>query len=142
MSVEDVLEKISEHNSDVLGCIAVQDGTVYSRLPDMYDLVDTTEVIERAQNMLDLTDGLETEHAAFDQMFLEYEHHSVYARRLNDGVLLLLNKPIDRSRFKKMQVGVNLFLKSLNKALESANQPASEATEAGAIRRTNRKRWF
>ena len=142
MSVEAVLNKISEHNSDVLGCIAVHDGKVFSNLPAMYDLVDTKSVIERAENMLLLTDGLETEHAPFDQLFLEYEHHSVFTRRLDDAVLLLLNKPMERSRFKKVQIGVNLFLKPLAKALEKADQPMAKPPVDAAIRRTNRKRWF
>lgn len=142
MSVEAVLNKISEHNSDVLGCIAVHDGKVFANLPDMYDLVDTKSVIERAENMLMLTDGLDTGHDPFDQLFLEYEHHSVFARRLDDGVLLLLNKPMERSRFKKVQIGVNLFLKPLAKALQAADQPESKPPVEGAIRRTNRKRWF
>ena len=93
--------------------------------------------------MLMLTDGLETGQDPFDQLFLEYEHHSVFARRLDDGVLLLLNKPMERSRFKKVQIGVNLFLKPLAKALQAADRSRRANRKVdGAIRRTNRKRWF
>ncbi|MEL7469123.1 MAG: hypothetical protein AAFN27_11760 [Pseudomonadota bacterium] len=140
-----VLDKICAHNTDVLGCIVARDGAVYQNLPEMYELVDTADVVEQAENMLELTQGLETEHAPFDQVFLEYDHHAVYARRLDQGVLLLLNKPMERAQFKKMQLGVNLFLKPLNRALTGATaspKVPDEPQEGGAIRRTTRKRWF
>ncbi|MEM9062411.1 MAG: hypothetical protein AAGD13_18275 [Pseudomonadota bacterium] len=144
MSVEAVLDKISGHNADVLGCIAGHDEAVHQNLPEMYGLVDTAEVVEQVQNMFALTDGLETEHAPFDQMFLEFEHHAIYARKLEDGFLVLVNKPMERAQFKKMQLGVNLFLKPLNRALAST-APAPEdpvPPQGGAVRKTNRKRWF
>lgn len=140
MSVESVLDKISAHNSDVLGCIAKRGDTVWRNLPELYDLVDTTEVTERAENMFALTEGLETEHEAFDQMFLEYDNHSIFARRVDDCILILLNRPMERSQFKKMQLGVNLFLKPLRRAIESAEVPAEESS--GSIRKTTRRRWF
>ncbi len=146
MSVETVLNKISAHNSDVLGCVAKHGEAVYSNLPDLYDLIDPSEVAEHAENMFAVTDGLETDHDAFDQLFMEFGNHSVFARRLEDGVLLLLNRPMERSHFKKMQLGVNLFLKPLKRALGETTSPVSEETppaqSSGAIRKTNRKRWF
>lgn len=142
MSVEAVLNKISAHNVDVLGCVAKHGDTIYQNLPELYDMIDTNEVTEYAENMFTLTDGLETEHAAFDQMFLEFDDHSIFARRLEDGVLLLLNKSMERSHFKKMQLGVNLFLKPLNRALEDVGPPEPPAPGTGAIRKTSRKRWF
>lgn len=123
MSVEAVLDKISAHNTDVLGCIAKRGDDVWRNLPDLYELVDTDEVTERAENMFALTEGLETDHDPFDQMFLEYENHSIFARRIDDGLLILLSKPMERSQFKKMQLGVNLFLKPLSRAI-AATEPA------------------
>lgn len=140
MSVEAVLDKISAHNTDVLGCIAKRGDDVWRNLPDLYELVDTDEVTERAENMFALTEGLETDHDPFDQMFLEYENHSIFARRIDDGLLILLSKPMERSQFKKMQLGVNLFLKPLSRAI-AATEPAEEEP-SGAIRKTTRRRWF
>lgn len=142
MSVEGVLNKISAHNSDVVGCIAKHGDALYHNLPAMYDLLDTNGVTEYAENMFALTDGLQAEHAAFEQMFLEYENHSIFARRLDDGLLLLLNKPMERSQFKRVQVGVNLFLKPLDRALQEVDAPTPPPPSSGAIRKTNRKRWF
>lgn len=146
MSVDTVLSKISAHNTDVLGCIATSEGALHHNLPDMYELVDAEAVSEYAANMFQATDALETDHAAFDQLFLEYEGHSLYARRLEDGVLVLVNKPMQRSSFKKMQVGVNLFMKPLSKALGS-DTPAPDAVTADPKEdatppSAGRKRWF
>ena len=146
MSVDVVLDKISAHNSDVLGCVAKHGDVIHANLPEMYDLIDSAEIAEHAENMFALTDDLETDHDVFDQLFLEYANHSVFARRLDDGVLLLVNRPMERTQFKKMQVGVNLFLKPLKRALQggdAGNGNIDQPTDpSGAFRKTNRKRWF
>ena len=118
MSVETVLDKISNHNSHVLGCVAAHKGRVHHNLPGLYELVEANAVSEYASIMFEATDALETGQDAFDQMFLEYEGHSIYARRLGDGVLVLVNEPMQRANFRRMQVGVNLFIKPLTAALE------------------------
>lgn len=150
MSVDQVLEKISAHNTGVMGCIATRGERLYHNLPELYELLDARDLSEYAQNMFDVTDDLETDHPAFDQLFLEFEGHSVYARRLEGGVLVLLNEPVDRADFKRVQVGVNLFMKPLTRALlnddsapveakapQPASQPEPEPTETPA-----RRRWF
>ena len=159
MSVENVLDKISSHNGDVLGCVASKGAEVYSNLPEMYELVDAAAVSEYAEIMFEATDALETEHDAFNQLFLEYAGHSIFARRLDDGVLVLVNKPIERSSFKKMQVGVNLFMKPLKRAMSEAGieqrpliadgpdlpngpPPAPTTMVGNPITPTKRKRWF
>ena len=159
MSVETVLSKITAHNGDVLGCVASSGGRVYSNLPELYELVDAGAVSEYASIMFEATDALETEHDDFNQMFLEYGDHSLYARRLDDGVLVLVNKPIERTSFKKMQIGVNLFMKPLKKALdgdvvqpkpliaEGPDLPQSTSVRnddrvGNPITPTKRKRWL
>ena len=142
MSVEAVLEKISAHNSDVLGCIAKQGDRIYANLPELYDLIDRSEVAEQAENLFAMADSLDTDDEILDQVYLNFENHSILARRLEDGVLLLLNKPIDRGQCKKMQLGVNLFMKPLKRALDAADSPDPTPDGSGAIRKTNRRRWF
>lgn len=150
MSVEGVLDKMTAHNAHVLGCIATHDGRVHHNLPDGYDLVDREAVTEYASLMFEASDALETDHDPFDQLFLEFEGHGIYARRLSDGVLILLTDPIQRTQFKKAQIGVNLFLKPLKKALrEDVHGPSEDAlideipTRLGdPITPTSRRRWF
>ncbi len=168
MSVDTVLNKMVAHNANVLGCIATHGERLHHNLPDRYDLVDQKAVTEYANLMFQASDELETEHDPFDQMFLEYHGHGLYARRLDDGVLVLLTEPMERTQFKKAQIGVNLFLKPLKKALdEGPAEPTTapvtgapalsaepdEAPETGQstkqdgavgnpITKTKRRRWF
>lgn len=152
MSVDLVLAKMTAHNSSVLGCIVTHAGQVHHNLPDGYDLVDREAVSEYTTLMFQASDALETDHAAFDQMFLEFQGHGFYARRLDDGVLILLTEPMQSAQFKKAQVGVNLFLKPLKRALDATGRSsgAASAALAGAepprtgnpITPTKRRKWF
>lgn len=142
MSVETVLKKICDHNKVVLGCIASHGDSVYKELPAMYDMIDADSMREHAENVFTLMDGLEPGEGAFDQMFMEFQSHSVAARRLEDGVLVLISEPIPRSEFKKTQVGVNLFLKPLRRALDEPavpiaieEEPEAEAPKSSALKR-------
>lgn len=119
MSVNDVLDKISKHNDSVVGCVLAAKGTTYHNLPDIYSMVDFDGVSEYAQSIFDVTAGLEGD--TLDQIFFEFQSHSIYARRVDETVLVLINKPIPRTVFKKMQVGVNLFVKPLERAIEKAD---------------------
>ncbi|MFK7941882.1 MAG: hypothetical protein AB8B85_03045 [Paracoccaceae bacterium] len=131
MSVETVLQKLTAHNSGVIGCIATHGEQLHELMPEKYDLIDSAAVAERVNLVFAASDALETEHDPFDQVFLEYEAHGLYARRLEDGVLVLVTDPMQRAQFKKAQVGVNLFLKPLSKALSDAPlPPAEEPVEA------------
>ncbi len=129
MSVEAVLNKISKHNDSVLGCLVSADDKTYHNLPDVYSMVDFQSVTDYAHSMFGVTDDLEGD--KLDQIFLEFQNHSIYARRIDDNVLVLVNKPIPRTVFKKMQVGVNLFVKPLQRALAEPDA-AAEAIDAEA----------
>lgn len=97
--------------------MATHGSQIHRNLPPRYELLDTDSIAERVNLMFDATEQLETEHDSFDQLFLEYESHALYARRLDDGILILVTEPMERAQFKKAKVGVNLFLKPLKKAL-------------------------
>lgn len=118
MSLDAVLDKLSAHNHDIIGCIVSQDDNVVHNLREPYEVVDARAISERANNMLDLMSGLEDAAGEIDQVFLEMEAHSVYARRIGDGALVIVNKPMGRNAFKKVKVGVNLFIKPLEKAMK------------------------
>ena len=122
MSVERVLGKILQHNDPILGCILLHRGKVYDNLPERYELVDVLDVAECAESVFELAGTLDTGPRGFDQLFLEFEEYSFIARTIDDGVLVLLCSPVERSTFKKLQVGVNLFMKPLQRELTgSAN---------------------
>ena len=117
MSVEIVLQKICDHNKEVIGCIASHQGAVYRQLPAMYDLVDPDQLSEHAGNVFTLMDGLESGEGAFDRIFMEFHDHSIAARRLDEGVLVIIANPVARAEFRKTEIGINLFMKPLRTAL-------------------------
>ena len=130
MSVETVLQKLCDHNKDVLGCIASHHDAVYHQLPEMYDLIDSNQIREHAENVFTLMDGLEPGEGAFDRMFMEFQSHSIAARRLEDGVLVIIANPIARAEFRKTEIGINLFLKPLKSAMDGAPVGGSEAEQS------------
>jgi hypothetical protein len=130
VSVEAVLDKIAKHNDSVLGCLVMAQDKTYHNLPDVYSMVDFNGVTEYAQSMFDVTDSLEGD--GLDQIFLEFQNHSIYARRVDESVLVLVNKPIPRTVFKKMQVGVNLFVKPLQRALTEPQNDQKASDDAAA----------
>ena len=127
MSVEAVLNKISKHNDSVIGCLVSSTHKTFHNLPDVYSMVDFEGVTEYAHSMFDVTNGLDGEQ--LDQVFLEFQNHSIYARRIDESVLVLVNKPIPRTVFKKMQVGVNLFVKPLQRAIAAAEEDNTEPSD-------------
>lgn len=125
MSVERVLNKIVQHNQQILGCILLSGGNVHNNLPERFELVDVLEVAESAESIFELAGTLDAGPNGFDQVFLEFEEYSFFARTLDEGVLVLLTKPIERTAFKKMQVGVNLFLKPLRREVAGLSVPTT-----------------
>lgn len=148
MSVQTVLEKLTAHNAGIVGCIATHGTQLHQNLPDQYELLDSDTIAERVNLMFEATDQLETDHDPFDQLFLEYDAHGLYARRLEDGVLVLVTEPMQRAQFKKAQVGVNLFLKPLKRALSEAafvldtseDENEQDRKKPGMFRRIYRRR--
>lgn len=133
-SVDEVLRKISHHNSDAFGCLATCDGKTYSSLPEIYDLIDVEAVVEYAYNMFAITEMLETVEETFDEVFMEFQGHSFVVRRLRIGLLILVAKPIRRGAFRKMQLGLTLFLKPLERALLLASGTKTAPEQSKALR--------
>lgn len=144
VSVEKVLRKIAHHNSDVLGCIAAFDGGTVSTLPEVYDLVDIDAVVECANNMFVITDVLETGEEPFQEVFLEFQGHSFIVHKLETGMLILVANPVKRGVFRKMQLGLSLFLKPLERAIQrKINEAhAAETAQSGRLGARGLRRVF
>ena len=145
MSVNSVLKKICDHNSLVMGCMAGKDDMIFREFDGINGVlnadspnskpfvircssgiegeIDVDAMHESAENIFVLMDNLGAGEGAFDQFFLEFNDYSIAARKLDEGVLVLVTKPIDHTTFRKTQVGINLFLKPLNRALKVAVAP-------------------
>lgn len=125
MSVNAVLDKLKEHNAGVIGCLATHGAESYHNLSAPYELVDAQTVSEEASQVFELMDSLEDPTAEFEEFFLEMKSHSVFAHRLDDGVLVVLNKRVDRAVFRRLKVGVNLFIKPLKRELVKPPEPVA-----------------
>ena len=145
MSVNSVLKKICDHNPLVMGCMAGKDDMIFREFDGINGVlnadspnakpfvirsssgiegeIDVDAMHESAENIFVLMDNLGAGEGAFDQFFLEFKDYSIAARKLDEGVLVLVTKPIDHATFRKTQVGINLFLKPLNRALQVAVAP-------------------
>lgn len=126
-SVGTVLDKITEHNDNVLGCIVASGDVVYHNLPEPYHLLDIRSIAEAAGNIFALIDALDTDDGVFQEAFLEYQGHSILARSLdNGGVLLLVAKPVTRGVFRTWHLGVGLFVGPLMRALAADEVPVAD----------------
>lgn len=129
MSVEQLLTKIQDYNAGVRGCVFSSGQRVHHSLTGNYEIIDASEFAELADRMLDLGDAAPELDGGTDTAFLEYESHSVFMRRVDEGILVVLTDPMNLTGFKKINVGINLFLKPLSKALK---EPQPEAQPAAA----------
>lgn len=135
MSIEAVLDKIVDHNSDIHACILASGDKVYHNLSGPYQMVDPDMFSERARNMLAVTGLMEDDRMEAGTAFVEYDQHSLLIKQLNeDDTLILINDHMARAGFKKLQVGVNLFVKPLERAKAELAKAEREATPLVADR--------
>ncbi|MEM8753017.1 MAG: roadblock/LC7 domain-containing protein [Pseudomonadota bacterium] len=124
MSVNVILDKLCAHNEGVIGCLVTHGQATHHNFADPYSLVDAEAIGEEASQIFELLETLENPEPEVSEVFLEMPNHSVFARRMDDGVLVVLNKAVDRRVFKRLKVGVNLFVKPLKRELTSPSAPA------------------
>ena len=128
MSIETVLDKIVDHNVDVQACILASGDKIYHNLTGVNEMIDVEAVCERAQNMLAITELLEDDQCLANTAFVEYDDHSLIVKSINDDdTLILINGHMARAGFKKLQVGINLFTKPLERAKADTARAEREA---------------
>lgn len=132
MSVEQLLAKVQTHNTGVRACILSSGNALYHTLVGNYEVIEPGEFVELADRMLELADAAPELGDGSDTAFVEYDNHSVFVRRVGEGVLIVVTDPMNMSGFKKINVGINLFLKPMMKALgEMPDVAAPAAVRSG-----------
>jgi hypothetical protein len=116
MAVKDVLDKITERNSDVVGCIAVRGDRVYHNL-DAFE-VDCTRISETMADLLAISDMVDEMEEPVSSVFTEYDGNCIVAQRMDDDLLIAVTDHLQRGGYKKLQVGLSLQARLLGKALE------------------------
>ncbi|MEO0911461.1 MAG: hypothetical protein AAFY59_00505 [Pseudomonadota bacterium] len=118
-----------------MGAVVRANGGIHHTLSGAYEAVDAASLIDQAEQILMLSSTLDAGEGTFQTVFLEYDQHSVFARQMDHGILVLLTAPMQRAGFKKVQVGVNLFMKQLNTAIDTALGPATPSPSPSPLLR-------
>ena len=131
MPVAEVLDKITERNAPVVGCIARKDGRIFHNL-DGFD-VDFGRIADTMEDLLSVSDFLDDGSAKIDTVFTEYDGNCLIGQRIDDSVLVTVTDHVERAGFKKLQVGLSLQSRLLKKALdEAADEPEPIAEPVAA----------
>ena len=125
MQVNEILDKITERNAPVLGCIARKGDTMHHNL-DNLDL-DCGKIADAVQDLLAISDIIVDGDTKPDTVMAEYNGHCLIGQRIEDSLLVAVSDHIQRAGFKKLQVGLSLQTRTLSKALDEA--PAVAAAE-------------
>lgn len=132
MAVKDTLDKITERHPDVIGAMVVHDGRVQHNLEAPYDLISADEVLETFSEIFEHTAMLEDEGLVFSEMMMDFANHSFIVRSIEGGILAVLAPRLQRGQLVKLHVGLGLFGKAVQKALEEeqSSGPVEAAEEA------------
>jgi len=128
MSVRTTLNKLRKHNSAIIGGIVRAHGIAYNNLEGIYQMVNMHGLADYVEQILELTASLESDGDIFETTIIEYENHSLMIKPIESGVFILITHPLNSAGFKKMQIGVNLFMKQINLAIENNETDSKPAT--------------
>ncbi len=127
MQVNEVLEKITDRNTPVVGCIARNGDRLYHNLEGMG--MDCAKIADTMDDLLNVSDFLEgCGEASMDTVLAEYDGNCLIGQRVDDSLLVTVSDHLHRAGFKKLQVGLSLQSRMLTKAM--AETPAPEMAPA------------
>lgn len=132
MQVKEVLNKIVTDQPDALAVLVRHADFDYQNLKPPYDVMPAKEVLQIVGDVYDLTDVLAEEGYQFGDMILSFEEHSVVSRKLKDGAIVVLTRALARPQLIKLQVGLGLYTRALEKALVADNSDTPPETSASA----------
>ncbi len=118
MAVKDTLDKITERHPDVIGTMVVHDGRVRHILEAPHDMISTGEVLETFSEIFEHTAMLEDEGLDLSEMLVDFANHSFIVRSIEGGILAVLAPRLQRGQLVKLHVGLGLFGKAVQTALE------------------------
>lgn len=125
MQVTDILDKITERNTPVIGCIARKGARMHHNLGD-FDL-DCDQIADTMQDLLSIADFIEDGGSKIDTVFSEYDGQCLIGQRIDDALLVTVSDHLQRGGFKKLQVGLSLQTRMLSKAIDEAPELAPPA---------------
>ncbi len=131
MAVKDTLDKIVERHPDVIGAMVLHGGAVQHNLEAPYDILAVDTILETFDEIFEQTSMLEDEGYDFGELIMDLANHSVIVRAIEGGLLAVLAPSLQRGQLVKLHVGLGLFGKAIEKAIqEEASAPAGEPEPA------------
>ena len=129
MQVKDVLDRVVKDQPDALAVLVRHGEYDYQNLQPPYDVIGSDEVLETVNDVYQMTDSLEDQGYQIGDMILSFDNHSVVSRKIDDGAMVVLTRALGRPQLIKLQVGLGIYTRALEKALakESGTDTADEA---------------
>lgn len=117
MSIDALLNKITAQSDDVIAVMVRHNDRIHHNLCDPYDLIRSEDVLDALQDAFDLTEELQGEGLDFTDLVLGFDEHSVIARRLEGGITAVLARQMRRQHLLKLQVGLGLAARAIQREL-------------------------
>lgn len=131
MQVKAILDKVVKDQPDALAVLVRHGDYDYQNLQSPYDMIASDEILGTVSNVYDLTDSLEAEGYQIGDMILSFDNHSVVSRKIDGGAIIVLSSSLARPQLIKLQVGLGLYVRALEKAL--ASEPAEDEPETAPV---------
>lgn len=129
MAVKDTLDKIVERHPDVIGAMVMHGGAVQHNLEAPYDILAIDTILETFEEIFEQTSMLEDEGYDFGELIMDLANHSVIVRAIEGGLLAVLAPSLQRGQLVKLHVGLGLFGKAIEKALQEDVHAPTAAPE-------------
>lgn len=129
MQIDAVLNKISNQNEDIIAAMVLREGATYHNLSGPYDLLNPGDILGALEDAFDLGSEIDVDGMDMGDILLGFDEHSLIARRLDNGILAVLTKQMRRQHLLKLQVGLGLASRALERAF-TETPPAAVSPEA------------
>ena len=124
MQIDAVLDKICKQSDDIIAAMVLRDGQSYHNLSGPYDLLSPNDILGALEDAFDLGQEMDVDGMDMGDILLGFDEHSLIARRLDNGILAVLTKQMRRQHLLKLQVGLGLATRALERAFTEAPQAA------------------
>lgn len=121
MQVVEILNKITERNAPVIGCIAQRGDRMYQNLGDFG--LDCAVIADKVSDLIMIAELLGTTDSPIETIITEYDGHSLIAQQIGEVTLISITEHLPRAGFKKLQVGLSLQTRMLGKAFDTSDAP-------------------
>jgi hypothetical protein len=127
MQIDAVLEKICGQNDDIIAALVLREGQSYHNLSGTYDLLNPGEILGAFEDAFELAQEIDVDGMDMCDILLGFDEHSVIARKIDKGILVVLTRQMGRQHLLKLQVGLGLAGRALERAF-TETPPAAVPT--------------